>query len=365
MTITEGSNDLAEITARSPELTTAAVRRPHRITLIPGEGPGPAVIGAAMECVHATGVEVEWEEVAFDSSSSAASGGPVSSHVLDAILRNGVALTGPILSPADSPPDATRSALRSRLGLFTHYRRVRTLPGVGSLPAERTFDLAIFKENPEGAHAGISQLAALGVVGSMEFVAQTASLRIADAAFGFARRDGRKRVCSVYRGNDGSELAFLRCCRKTARSFRDILYDEVSADEMAVALPNHPDEFDVILSPSHVGACLADMCSFLAGGLGLLPMADLGESSAIFSAVQTYLPEGWDPKSVNPTGSIRAAALLLEHLGENSAAQRIEAAIDHVYRTRRHLPRDVGGTVSTTEFCAAVCDAVVRLGRVR
>lgn len=361
MTITEESSDAAAMTAQSREAATDGVRRPHRITLIPGEGPGPAVIGAATECVRATGIEVEWEQVAFDSSSMAASGGSALSHVLDAIRRNGVALMGPVQSPAGSPSDATRSAFRSRLGLFTNYRRVRTLPEAGSLPAKRNFDLAIFMENPEGAHAGISQLAALGVVGSMEFVAQTASLRIADAAFGFARREGRKLVSSVYRGDEVSELEFLRCCRKTARSFKDILYNEVFAGEMAVALPDRPEEFDVILSPGHVGTCLAGLCSFLAGGLGLLPMADLGEASAIFSAAQTHLPGGGDPTSVNPTGSIRAAGLLLEHLGENSAAQKIEAAVAQVYRAGRRLPPDVGGHASTTEFCAAVCDAVVRL----
>lgn len=363
MTITEESSDVAVITAQSASPGKAGVRRPHRITLIPGDGPGPALIGAATQCVRATGVEVEWEEVAFDSSGRAGSGGSAPSHVLDAIRRNGVALMGPVLSPAGSPLDGARSAFRSRLGLFTNYRRVRTLPGAGSLPAGRTFDLAIFTENPEGAHAGISQLAALGVVGSMEFVAQTASLRIADAAFRFARREGRRRVSSVYRGDDVSEPAFLRCCRKTARSFKNILYNEVFAGDMAVALQDRPDEFDVILSPGHVGACLASLCTFLAGGLGLLPMADLGESSAIFSAAQTDLPQGVDPTAVNPTGSIRAAGLLLEHLGENSAAQKIEAAVAQVYRAGRYLPPDVGGNASTTEFCAAVCDAVVRLGR--
>lgn len=158
-------------------------------------------------------------------------------------------------------------------------------------------------------------------------------------------------------------MQFLDCCRETAKSFRDVQYDELFADEAAHQIPSQPDKFDVILAPSHFGDRLAELCSFLVGGVSLLPMADLGESYAIFSTLQRCSPENPDLESVNPTGGIQAAALLLEHIGERDAALRLQRAVRAVYADGRHLTPDVGGNASTCEFTNAVIAELQHPGR--
>lgn len=326
----------------------------HRITLIPGEGIGPEITAAATRAVDATGVSVVWQTVALNSRSIAASGGNIPPAIFDVLRKNRVALKGPVSEQSPKAPRTARAALRERLGLFINYRPIRSIPGVASLLPNVPVDIAIFQENQEGLYSGIGQLAALGVVEDLGFVARTISLRIADAAFAFARREGRRRVTAVHHGFDANEMLFLNCCRETARSLRHIQYDELLADEAARLIPEHPDKFDVILAPSHFGDRLADLCSFLVGGVTLLPTADLGEAYAVFSSLQRSSPDSTRGDSVNPTGSIQAAALLLEHIGEKDAALRLRRALCAVYADGRHLTPDVGGNASTSEFTNAV-----------
>lgn len=354
MTTTQDILEFSSAAASWARLQLQNNDQAHRITLIPGEGIGPEITAAATRAVDATGVSVVWETVALDSRSIAASGGNIPPAIFDVLRKNRVALKGPVFEQSPNAPRTARAALRERLGLFISYRRIRSIPGVASLLPNVPVDIAIFQENQEGLYSGIGQLAALGVVDSLEFVARTVSLRIADAAFAFVRREGRKRVTAVHHGFDANEMLFLNCCQETARSLRHLQYDELLSDEAARLIPEHPDKFDVILAPSHFGDRLADLCSFLVGGVALLPTADLGEAYAVFSSLQRSSPDSARGDSVNPTGSIQAAALLLEHIGERDAALRLRRALCAVYANGRHLTPDFGGNASTSEFTNAV-----------
>jgi isocitrate dehydrogenase (NAD+) len=197
-------------------------------------------------------------------------------------------------------------------------------------------------------------LAAMGIFDSLDFLSRSMSLRIANAAFGFARRERRARVTAVHKSCSRTEQEFLDRCRETAGIFKEIRYDELSAGEVTEQLSTQPEEFDVILAPNFFGNSVLDLCSVLAGGINLMPCAELGESCAVFSTVGSTSASDESGNKANPTGAIRAAALLLKHVGEADAGCRLEQALYAVYAQGRVLTRDVGDRSSTTEFTDAM-----------
>jgi len=197
-----------------------------------------------------------------------------------------------------------------------------------------------------------------GVVESLKVTTRKASLRIAKSAFAFARREGRRRVTAIHKANilklgDG---LFLRCCRRVARDYPEIPYDELIVDNAAMQLVTRPENLDVLLTPNLYGDILSDLAAGLVGGLGIVPGANLGENHAVFEAVHGSAPDIAGRGIANPTGLMQSAVLLLKHLGERTAAARLQAAIYRSYAEGRYLTPDVGGSASTSEFA----DAVVR-----
>ena len=182
------------------------------------------------------------------------------------------------------------------------------------------------------------------------------SLRIAKSAFAFARREGRRRVTAIHKANilKLSRGLFLRCCRRVARDYPEIQYDELIVNNTAMQLVTRPDTLDVLLMPNLYGDILSDLAAGLVGGLGIVPGANLGETHAVFEAIHSSEPDIAGKGIANPTGLMQSAVLLLRHLGERAAAERLHAAIRKVYATRRSLTPDVGGSSSTSEFTDAV-----------
>ena len=354
MTTTQDISQSANAVVSS-SLQAAPEKGPaHTITLIPGEGVGPEVISAAVRAVEATGVEVSWEKVSFDAASIATCDVGLPPSLIEAIRKNRVTLKGPMTTAVPESLSCVNSALRRRLGLFANFRPIRSFPGSQTQSSGQGMDIALFQENAEGLYAGVGQLMALGLLEEKDLIARTISFRIADVAFSFARREGKQRVTAIHKGYGREEQLFLECCHKTAKSFRDLQYEELLATEVAEHLRRRAHKFEVVVSPSHFGRSLADLCSFMVGGSGLLPYADLGETYAVFSAPEESSPKNAGRNFANPSGCIRAAALLLRHIGESEAAFKLERGVDSVYAGGKHLTSDLGGKATTAEFTEAV-----------
>ncbi len=333
-------------------------RQPHRVVLIPGDGIGPEVAEATVRVVEATGISLEWERVELNSKTIEKCGGLVPRAVLDAMGDIRVGLKGPVSTPVGRGFQSVNLALRKKLNLFANFRPVRSLPGIKTRYTDVSIDLAIFRENTESLYSGLEHEVMPGIVESIKVITRKASLRIAKSAFAFARREGRKRITAVHKANilKLSDGLFLRCCREVAQSYPKIRYDEMIVDNAAMQLVMRPETFDVLLTPNLYGDILSDLAAGLVGGLGILPGANLGENCAIFEAVHGSAPDIAGKGVANPTALMRSAVLLLNHIGENAAAERLNKAIHDVYADGKSLTRDVGGSASTSQFT----DAVIR-----
>ena len=333
-------------------------RQPHRVVLIPGDGIGPEVAEATARAVEATGISLEWERVELNGNTIAKCGGLVPSAVLEAMDHIRVALKGPVSTPVGAGFQSVNLALRKKLNLFANFRPVRSMPGLKTRYTDVSIDLAIFRENTESLYSGLEHEVMPGIVESIKVITRKASLRIAKSAFAFARREGRKRITAVHKANilKLSDGLFLRCCREVAQSYPKIRYDEMIVDNTAMQLVMRPETFDVLLTPNLYGDILSDLAAGLVGGLGILPGANLSENCAIFEAVHGSAPDIAGKGVANPTALMRSAVLLLNHIGENAAAERLNRAVHDVYADGKSLTRDVGGSASTSQFT----DAVIR-----
>jgi isocitrate dehydrogenase (NAD+) len=330
----------------------------YAVTLLPGDGIGPEVAEATVRAVEATGVAIRWERVELTAALIEQCGQDVPAAVLESLARTRVGLKGPVTTPVAGGFQSVNVALRKKLDLFANVRPVRRLPGLQTRFADTPIDLIIFRENTEDLYAGLEHEVVKDVVTSLKVITRAASERIARYTFEQARRMGRKKVTAVHKANimklgDG---LFLRCCREVARRYPDIAYSELIVDNAAMQLVLRPETFDVLLMPNLYGDIISDLAAGLVGGLGVVPGANLGDDSAVFEAVHGSAPDIAGKGIANPTALMLSAALMLAHLGEPAAAEKLRGAVEAVYREGRHLTPDVGGAAGTAEFT----DAVVR-----
>ncbi len=333
---------------------------PYKITLIPGDGIGPEVSAAAREAVDATGVPIQWETAELNADIIASTGQSLPQHVLDSLERTHVGLKGPVTTPIAGGYTSVNVALRKRLDLYANVRPVRSLPRLVTRFSDVKIDMVIFRENTEDLYSGLEHEVVRDVVTSLKVITRTASIRIAEAAFGFARQTGRRKVAAIHKANimklaDG---LFLRCCREVAARFPEIEYREVIVDNAAMQLVIRPEQFDVLLLPNLYGDIVSDLAAGLVGGLGVVPGANLGERDAVFEAVHGSAPDIAGRGIANPTAMMLSAALMLDHLHEQEAATRLRSAVETVYSDRKHLTPDVGGHGGTREFTDAVIAAL-------
>jgi isocitrate dehydrogenase (NAD+) len=217
-------------------------------------------------------------------------------------------------------------------------------------------DMAIFRENTEDLYSGLEHEVIPGVVESLKIITRHASMKIARAAFEYARREGRRKVTAIHKANimKLSDGLFLKCCREVASEFAAITYNELIVDNACMQLVMRPETFDVLVLPNLYGDIISDLAAGLVGGLGIVPGANMGDHHAIFEAVHGTAPDIAGKGLANPTALMQSAVLMLAHLGERDASVRLEKAIHHVYAEARHLTGDVGGKASTGEFTDAV-----------
>jgi len=317
---------------------------------MPGDGIGPEVAEATRRAVEATGVDVDWEEVAVVPGAL--------EEVLASIEATRVGLKGPTATPIGGGHQSINVALRKKLGLYVNFRPVRMLPGLKTRFQDLPLDLAIFRENTEDLYSGLEHEVVPGVVESLKIITHGASMRIARASFEYARREGRRRVTAIHKANimKMSDGLFLKCCREVASHYAGIEYQELIVDNACMQLVMRPETFDILVLPNLYGDIVSDLAAGLVGGLGIVPGANIGDYHAIFEAVHGSAPDIAGKGLANPTALMQSAILMLAHLGEREVAARLQNAIHQVYAAGEYLTADVGGKASTAEFT----DAVIR-----
>ena len=329
-----------------------------RVTLIPGDGIGPEVTAATLGLLEAAGAQIEWVERKAQPTVGRRREDEQADPVVSSILETRVALKGPLTTPVGGGHQSINVALRKALDLYANFRPVKKLPGVRT--HFEGVDLIVVRENTEDLYAGLEHVVIPGVVESLKIITERASTRIARFAFQYARQARRKQVAAVHKANimKLSDGLFLDSVRKVAREYPEIEYREVIVDNCCLQLVMKPQQFDVLLLENLYGDIVSDLCAGLVGGLGLVPGANLGEHCAVFEAVHGSAPDIAGQGAANPTALMLSSALMLRHLGQNEAADRLERALHSVYAEGHYLTRDVGGSASTDEFTRAVIGAL-------
>jgi isocitrate dehydrogenase (NAD+) len=328
------------------------------VTLIPGDGIGPEVAAAAVRVLSATGVELEWETEAAGATAIGEHGTPLPERVLESVRRNKIALKGPTETPVGTGHRSVNVELRKRLDLYANLRPVQTLPGISSRYSG--VDLIVVRENTEDLYSGLEHVVVPGVVESLKIITEKASSRIARFAFDYARTHGRKRVTAVHKANimKLSDGLFLDCCRAVAKQHPELTYDEMIVDNTCMQLVLDPTRFDMLLLENLYGDIVSDLCAGFIGGLGMAPGANIGEDTAVFEAVHGSAPDIAGKNKANPMALILSGAMMLDHLGEKEAADRVRAAVHAVLREGKKLTGDLGGTAGTTELAEAIASRV-------
>ena len=326
----------------------------YTVTLIPGDGIGPEVAAAAVRVLSATGIAFEWQTEAAGAAAIPQHGTALPDRVLESIRRNSVALKGPTETPVGTGHRSVNVELRKRLDLYANLRPVQTLPGVKSRYDE--VDLIVVRENTEDLYSGLEHVVVPGVVESLKIITEKASTRIARYAFEYARTHGRKLITAVHKANimKLSDGLFLDCCRAVAKDYPELKYDEMIVDNTCMQLVLDPTRFDMLLLENLYGDIVSDLCAGFIGGLGLAPGANIGEQGAVFEAVHGSAPDIAGKNLANPIALILSGAMLLDHLGEHAAADRVRDAVHAVLRDGEKLTHDLGGSAGTTEIAEAI-----------
>jgi isocitrate dehydrogenase (NAD+) len=332
----------------------------HNCTLIPGDGIGPEVAQAAVRAIEATGADIRWKRAELNEAIILEAGKTLPQYLLDSLNETRVGLKGPVTTPIAGGFQSVNVALRKALDLFANVRPVRTLPGIKTRFQDVQIDMVIFRENTEDLYSGLEHEVVKDVVTGLKVITRTASERIANYAFEYAKKNGRKKVAAIHKANimklaDG---LFLRCCREAAQRFPEIEYKEIIVDNASMQLVIRPETFDVLLLPNLYGDIISDLAAGLVGGLGIVPGANMGETHAVFEAVHGSAPDIAGQGKANPTALMMSSVMLLTHLGETEAAHKLQSSIERVYAEGKSLTGDVGGSASTEEFTDAVVKTI-------
>jgi len=330
----------------------------HKVTLIPGEGIGPEVARATCAILEAAGVQFDWEEVEARAEKASATGQFVTEGAVESVRRNRVALKGPMGTAVAGGAPSINVALRKTLDLYANVRPVKNLPGVKS--RFENVDVVLIRENTEDLYSGLEHEVVPGVVESLKIITEKASTEIAHFAFKHARRAGRKKIHAIHKANimKLSDGLFLKSIRNVAPQYPEIEYKEMIVDNACMQMVLNPQQFDMLLLPNLYGDVMSDLAAGLVGGLGVVGSANIGNEAAMFEAVHGTAPDIAGKGLANPTALLLSGIMMLDHLAERSAARRIEAALEKVYREGKHITQDVGGKAGTEEFTAAVISSL-------
>jgi isocitrate dehydrogenase (NAD+) len=354
----------------------------YKITLIPGDGVGPEITEATRRVLEATGVKFDWELAYAGADVMAKEGTPLPDSVLASIKKNKVALKGPITTPIGTGFRSVNVALRKALDLYACLRPCKTYPGAPT--PYQDVDIVIVRENTEDLYAGVEYEEgtpeAIDLISfinkqknnvikadsgiSIKMITEFGTRRIVKYAFEYAKRYERKKVTAVTKANimKYSDGLFLTVAREVAKDFTDIEFQEALIDNLCMQLVRRPQEYDVIVAPNLYGDIISDVCAGLVGGLGLAPGANIGEGIALFEPTHGSAPKYTNQNKVNPMAMILSGVLMLRHIGETKAADKLEKAIAVVIKEGKSVTydmkaqRDDPSAVGTSQ----VADAVIQ-----
>jgi len=330
----------------------------HSITLIPGDGIGPEVADATRRVLEAAGVAIDWDVQEAGAAVADKRGTTLPNEVLDSIRKNKVALKGPIGTPIGKGFKSVNVTLRQALDLYANVRPIRSLPGVE--PKFEGTDIVIVRENTEDLYAGHELMIMPGIAQSIKLITERGCTRICEYAFEYAERMNRKRVTVVHKANimKLSDGLLLECFRKVARAHPRIEPSEVIVDACAMQMVKNANKLDVIVTENLYGDILSDLGAGLVGGLGIVPGANIGVEAAVFEAVHGSAPDIAGKGIANPTALVQTAVMMLHHIGETAAANKIEASLIAMYKRGDVRTGDLGGRATTKELTDALCAAV-------
>ncbi len=330
------------------------------VSLIEGDGIGPEIASATVRAIEAAGGEVEWERVAAGAAAVASHGDPLPNETIESMKKTLVALKGPLATPSGGGYRSVNVTLRQQFDMYANVRPARTIPGV---PSRYTgVDLVIVRENTEDLYAGVEHYIdpRRTAAESIAIITKFGSERCIVYAFEYARRHGRKKVTLVHKANilKMSNGLFLDCGKEIAKRYPDIQFDDMIVDATAMKLVIAPERFDVIVTMNLFGDILSDLAAGLVGGLGVAPAANISEGGcAMFEAVHGTAPDIAGKGIANPTGLMLSAAMMLDHLDQRDAGDRLRKGVYAALANAETRTGDLGGTTNT----AGYTDAVIRL----
>jgi isocitrate dehydrogenase (NAD+) len=353
----------------------------HEVTFIPGDGTGPELMEATRRVLEATGVEFNWDVQHAGEDIFKETGTPMPKSTLDSIRRTQVGIKGPTTTPIGSGFRSVNVLLRQELDLYMCLRPCKAYEGVRTRFPET--DVVVVRENTEGMYVGIefergtehnAQLAQwLHSVGahvkpdsgfSIKYISESGSERIVEAAFKYAKENGRKKVTAAHKANimKHSDGLFLDVARRVAERHPEIEFEDRIIDNLCNQLVSRPEEYDVLVMPNLYGDIVSDLCAGMIGGLGMAPGGNIGTHAAVFEATHGSAPKYKGLNKVNPSAMMLSGMLMLRHLGEHDAADRMEAAIAKVIADGDRVTYDMKPTrddptaVGTSEMADAVIE---------
>ena len=342
----------------------------YTVTLIPGDGIGPEVTDAMVKVLEATGVDFEWEVVEAGEKALKRDGTPLPQAVIESMKKNRVAIKGPLTTPIGGGYRSVNVSLRQMLNLYASIRPSRTIAGVGTLYSN--IDLVVIREATEELYSGIEHWIDRehSAAETISVVTRKASERIVKYAFDYAVREKRRKVTSVHKANimKTTGALFQEVSQKIAKNYPSIEFEERRIDNMAMQLVKKPEAYDVIVTTNLFGDILSDLCAGLAGGLGITPGAIIGDDIALFEPVHGSAPKYAGQDKVNPVATILSGEMMLKHLGEREAAERVWNAVYDTIKEGKVITYDLteGGRTAShvnPSRCSQMADEIA--GKVR
>lgn len=342
----------------------------HPVTLIPGDGVGPEITLATRRVIEASGVAIEWEEAAAGAEvfkRGDSSGVP--RETADSIARTGVALKGPLATPVGFGEKSANVTLRKLFETYANIRPARQMPGVPTRYDGEGVDFIVVRENIEDLYAGVEYMDSRDVAVALKIISRQGSEKVIRYAFELARREGRKKVTCATKANilKLSEGLFKNVFEEMAPEYPDIEPQHLIIDNVAHQMVKDPAQFDVIVTTNLAGDIISDLASGLVGGLGFAASGNYGDEAAIFEAVHGSAPKYAGKNVINPTALILSSVMMLRHLGEADAAQRVEDAVFVTLEEGLAVTLDVArqaGDVEASTSTSGFADAIIEnLGR--
>ncbi|MFC1897100.1 isocitrate/isopropylmalate dehydrogenase family protein [Chloroflexota bacterium] len=354
----------------------------HTVTLIPGDGIGPEVVEAARRVLEATGVEFQWEVANAGASALEKESNLLPGSLLESIKKNKVALKGPTTTPVGEGFRSVNVALRKSLNLYACLRPCRSYPGI--ISRYENVDIVVVRENTEDLYAGIEfeegtpeaeKLLAFfsqsqeeevrkdsGI--SIKLISETGTRRVVKFAFEYARANGRKKVTAVHKANimKFSDGLFLKVSREVASVYPDIEFEDSIVDNLCAQLVQQSHPFDVLVLPNLYGDIVSDLCAGLVGGLGVAPGANIGDGIAVFEPTHGSAPRYTGLNRVNPLATILSGVMMLRHINEREAADRLEAVVAEIVAEGKSVTYDLkpGRSSATAVGTSEMADAIIK-----